>query len=313
MAQIRVPGDDSDKLASVGDLDATAELIEDGRGGYARISTAQKQRAEAAFAQQRERREALARYVDPTQLAAARRQRETAAEEKRTEGPPKRELLDAAHAALAAAEGEVARLEDAIGKARVFHAEAEANKIEIERLIEQADTAAAGRLIASFTGRGAETGLAEPETGANDRLHQAKRSLEVASAAVTRLAADLEAARKLVARQNAEVRRAVHALLTDLACARAERILDTDFELRTERAELQALAFVLSNMGRTNFVAPPALPAKVSRACSPGDPQLAGPQARAGVDYQALFNRLAADPEAALPGDEAVPSEPEAA
>ena len=66
MAQIRVPGDDSDKLASVGDLDATAELIEDGRGGYARISTAQKQRAEAAFAQQRERREALARYVDPT-------------------------------------------------------------------------------------------------------------------------------------------------------------------------------------------------------------------------------------------------------
>jgi hypothetical protein len=311
MPQVTPPGDNSGKLAAVGDLDGTAELIEDGRGGYARISPAQKQRAEAVFREQRERREALARYVDPTQLAAARQRRE--AEEKRTEGPPKRELLDAAHTALTAAEGEVARLEDALTKARNFRDEAETSLREAERGFEAAEEAAAGRLIASFTGSEAETGLPEPETGAAAELDQTKRAFEVASAALARLEADLEAARKLTGRRNGETRRAVHALLTDLACARAEKILDLDFELRTERAELQALALMLSNMGRSNFTAPPALPAKVSRACYPPDPALTGKQTQGSIPWQALYNALAADPQARLPGEELVSDEPEPA
>ena len=310
MATIGVPGDDTTRLASVGDLDAT-EVIPDARPGYLAQVTPQQRALWAAIQQQRERNAEALQAVTPAAREAARIQREAEAR-RRAQGDP-RELLEAAHAALAASEDEAERLNAAATKARSFRDEAEARLRETERALEQANAIAAGRLIASFTGSGGETGPIGPESGPTVRLDEAKRSFEVAETALARLEADLAAAKKLIARRRAEVRRATHALLTDLACDRADRILDLDFRLQTERADLQALAFVLSNMGRSNFTASPPLPAKVSRAAYPPDPQHGGARTQPSTDWQTLFNELASDPAAALPDDEAIPDEATAA
>jgi len=328
MPTISAPGDDTTRLASVGDLDAT-EVISDARPGYLAQVTPQQRALWAAIQQQRERNAEALQAVTPAAREAARIQREAEAR-RRAQGDPRelleaeaearrraqgdpRELLEAAHAALAASEDEAERLNAAATKARSFRDEAEARLRETERALEQANAIAAGRLIASFTGSGGETGPIGPESGPTVRLDEAKRSFEVAETALARLEADLAAAKKLIARRRAEVRRATHALLTDLACDRADRILDLDFRLQTERADLQALAFVLSNMGRSNFTASPPLPAKVSRAAYPPDPQHGGARTQPSTDWQTLFNELASDPAAALPDDEAIPDEATAA
>jgi len=95
-------------------------------------------------------RHATSKYLSPVWQAEWQRLREAAA--RRTQGPPKRELLAGAHAEFTAAQAEVTRLEEAAGKVRTFCAAAVGRRLTIERELKAADEAPAGRLIARFTG-----------------------------------------------------------------------------------------------------------------------------------------------------------------
>lgn len=229
-----------------------------------------------------------------------RRQQEQEAERERKAGPPKRELLAAAHAALAEAEGKIADLKAAVSRASEFVAGIEARKAEIENALREVEGEQTARLVESFA-EGSEAPPLDSRTAAlRSSLQQAEAALSPSLQALRWLEADLDKARNEVARCAHAVRVAAVDVLIDDAVVEAEAITAADNELRRRRIDLDQLAVTLTNERRRLFTAPPALPAVIGRALSPERVRFGTAQA-AAPDWAAQLEKLCRDPTAAEP------------
>jgi hypothetical protein len=310
MSQVRAPGDDSDKLASVGDvLPGQGELLPDTRPGYlSYVTEAQRALGEAVFREQASRREATGKYLDPAWQTAQRARRELEAEaRRRSKGDPRANLI-AAHAAHDEATTAAARLGAAVAKATAFRVGVESRRGGIERALREADSEAIGRLLENFAGQanGGEPSAGGRTSALRSSLGQAEREFELANAALAKIEADLGQARSVVRRTMRALHLAALDLLVDHGCALAAEIAAVEATIASHRREADGIArFVSARSVRLHTVAPP-LPPQLERLRF-------STQSASGVDWEGVFAMLLEDPRRPLPGDEVVSEEPETA
>jgi hypothetical protein len=238
------------------------------------------------------------RCAHSSEIQRRQQEQEAERERQRKAGPPKRELLATAHAALAEADGKVADLKVAVVRTSKIVAGIEASKAEIENALQEVDGKQTARLVESFAG-GCEAPPPCSRTAAlRSSLHQAEAALTPSVRALRWLEADLDKARNEVTRCAYAVRVVAVDVLIDDAVVEAEAITAADSELRRRRIDLDQLAVTLTIERRRLFTAPPALPAVIRRALSPEPVRLGTAQAEA-PDWAAQLEKLCRDPTAA--------------
>jgi hypothetical protein len=233
---------------------------------------------------------------------AGRREAEARAREaereRRAQLPPPRDVLREAHARLAEAEGEAARLGEAAERASEHRRSVAERRARIANTIEAEGEAAAADLIAELTGsdRPLASDLGDG-IATSAALAAADRELAIADLAVAQLDEQLaEASRKRTAAAVA-VRRAACNLLLQHAAKWAERLHSMESAILSARDGLDALSRVITDAQRAETVRP-AWPARIGQAINPLEPPRA---ARATAELLAQWRdtlaELMRDPE----------------
>ena len=216
-------------------------------------------------------------------------------------GEDPRAALRLAHVELNAAGADIGRLGDVLGRARQ-HLEATTARLRAaETAARHVDTAAAEGLIAALSANATPAIALEDAEAA--RAARLARELEIAGAAVDRLAAELADAEERQRVATWRVRALALARLEIHGVAIAELMLEEQQDMRRRRARLSALQSLLTNEWRTvcgDAVAPPAA---ISSAVSALDPPGRSPrQGEVSNPWSGLLAALIADAEAAIEG-----------
>ena len=247
--------------------------------------------ANLAAAEERER--ALGRTADGSPviehasvLAARRRQREDEAEAARRAGPDPREVLRTALGLRDEAALAVIRLEAPLARARQLVEDLEGRQREAAAAAAAGDESAREALIQALAA-GTETPPAPAEVAPVEGL---PHELRIARLALDRLVDEDRAARDLLERRTHGVARCAHQVLIAEAGELARQIIAEADQLARQRADLDALAMLLTAENRRLNRPPVALPAAISRALYDS----AAP-AQAETDWRAVYDQLQAE------------------
>ena len=202
-----------------------------------------------------------------SEIARQAREREEAAEAERQARNPAA-VLRAAHILRAAAQAEVERLDPLVARARQLVEDLEGRQQEHAAAVVGAEEAAAARLIEAPAA--APSAPAPPLAVVPAAVLVAQ--LATAKAALVQLEAEATTAADRLARCRAGVSRCAIAVLVDTAAAAANAIVEAEAELRRRRADLDALARLLTGESRRLNGQPLPLPPQISRALYPPDP-----------------------------------------
>jgi hypothetical protein len=230
------------------------------------------------------------RVKHASELSAEQREREAEAEAVRRAAPDPRNTLRMAHRLHAETAAEAARLRPLVERARRMVTDLEGRQRQHAAEAETTSAAATSALIEAL-----ESGEpAPPPTLFHDEQEKIAALLETATAALTRLESDMVKADDLLTRRQHGVSRCAVAVLVTEAADMADEIVRADEALTRRRADLDALARLLTSEGRRlNGPATPALPGQISRALRPADPVLNGAdRGEPATDWSARYRAL---------------------
>jgi hypothetical protein len=204
-------------------------------------------------------------------------------------------VLAAAHELAAEAQTEVARLKEPLDRTRQLVADLDDRVREHEEAALAARKEEAAELIAAL-------GRDEPPPEIGESVSRAAvfaldAELDRARAALQQLEATMVKAVDLLERRRHGVSRCALNVMVDRAAGLGDAIIEADEALAGRRADLAALARLLTSETRRLNRVPPPMPASISRALSPVDPILHGTdRTHAATDWSTIYAALCEAP-----------------
>jgi hypothetical protein len=180
-------------------------------------------------------------------------QQQRAVEADRTDMPEPREALRQAHQARSDAQQEADRLRNAVERARVHQAEAAEKRDAAKQVLDVVEASHAATLIAELT-TGAAGRVESVARDEREALAGAEHVLGIATRAVNQLAGEFAAVETRLAAAVRAVSETVCAVLLAVAQREAEEILRAADELDARRANLDGLAFEITQRQRGSAV-----------------------------------------------------------